>query len=306
MSAYLVERDATAYVRLAGVPARYPDISVKTYNADFLGVLPAILKDIPSRDTFAFFLLDPKGWRIPLKNLSALLARPNSEIIFNFMFEFINRAASIKDPSIISGLEELIPFGDWRNKLQIAEQTGTDTPEKRKAILVEAFSASLKALGNYEYVAETTVLRPLKNRPLYCLFYATRNPIGIEVFRDCQVNALRTESTMRAAAKVKHAATSTGQGEIFESLHDMAPDKLEEFLQHEGADAERSLFELAPSKPHFLVYEKLRAQVLARHVVRSPDVNAIAAALRKQNKLSFPDWEKNKRVPQRGYRTQRI
>src|SRR5262245_26580553 len=43
MSAFLVERDADAYKQLAQVPARYPDVSIKTYSADFLGVLPAIL-----------------------------------------------------------------------------------------------------------------------------------------------------------------------------------------------------------------------------------------------------------------------
>jgi hypothetical protein len=154
-------------------------------------------------------------------------------------------------------------------------------------------------------VAETTVLRPFKNRPLYCLFYATRHPKGIEVFRDCQINALKAETKTRAAAKVKHAATSTGQGEIFESLHDMAPDTLEKFLQKERGEAKRTLLELAPQSPHFLAYEKLCSQVLARHVIRLPDVNKIAASLREQKLLLFPDWEKGKRVPQPTYRTQR-
>lgn len=304
MSAFLVERDPSAYEKLAGMRSRYPDITIETYNADFLTVLPTILTDIP-KDAFAFFLVDPKGWRIPLKALGPLLARPSSEVIFNFMFDFINRAASIKDAGIIAGLEELIPFGDWRNKLEQAEAVGAVGPEKRKAILVEAFGQSLKQLGSYEYVAETTVLRPLKDRPLYCLFYATRHPKGIEVFRNCQVNALKAESRTRAAAKLRHATAITGQGEIFESLHDMAPDKLEQFLEKQRSEAEATLLELAPSKPDFLVYEKLRAQVLARHVVRAPDVNKIGAELHKQKRLLIPDWEKGKKVPQAGYRLQR-
>jgi hypothetical protein len=174
----------------------------------------------------------------------------------------------------------------------------------RKKILIDAFSLSLKQLGNYDYVAETTVLRPLKDRPLYCLFYATRHPRGIEVFRDCQVAALRAESATRAATKLKHAASSSGQGEFFESLHDMAPDKLDDFFQGERVEAEKTLLELAPKIPHFLAYEKLQAQVLARHVVRFPDVNKIAARLHQEKRLLFPDWEKGKRVPQPGYRTQ--
>jgi three-Cys-motif partner protein len=60
MSAFLVERDPESHKKLAQVPARYPDISIKTYSAAFLAVLPMILNDIPA-DAFAFFLIDPKG-----------------------------------------------------------------------------------------------------------------------------------------------------------------------------------------------------------------------------------------------------
>ena len=304
MSAYLVERDPSAYQRLATIPPRYPDITIKTYNDDFLTVLSKILTDMP-RDAFAFFLIDPKGWRIRLHALKALLARPHSEVIFNFMFDFINRAASIRDSAVVAGLDELIPFGDWRNKLAEAERSDHVNPGKRKAILVEAFGQSLKQLGNYNYVAETTVLRPLQDRPLYCLFYATRHPKGIEVFRDCQVAALKEQSRIRAATKVKYVATNTGQFEFFESLHDMGPDELKSFLEGQRIEAEKTLLKLAPNSPHFLAYENLLVQVLARHVVRRPDVNKIAACLRYEKRLLFPDWETGKRVPQPGYRTQR-
>ena len=306
MSAFLVERDRDAYKKLVLVPARYQDISIKTYSADFLTVLPCILADIPA-GAFAFFLIDPKGWRIALNALAPMLVTANSEVIFNFMFDFINRAASIKDPAVVSGLDELMPYGDWRAELAKAERTrpGGLTPDERKAILVEAFSKSLRQLGRYEYVAETTILRPLKDRPLYCLFYATRHHTGIEVFRDCQVKTLMEQSKTRAATKVKHAETSSGQKEIFQSLHDMGPDELTSFLQAERGEAEKTLLQLTPKTPGSILYEKLWPQVLARHVVRRPDVNKMAAALRDDGRLLFPDWEKGKRVPQPHNRTQR-
>lgn len=53
------------------------------------------------------------------------------------------------------------------------------------------------------------------------------------------------------------------------------------------------------------LHEKLRAQVLARHVVSGPDLNKIAAGLRREKRLLFPDWENGKRVPHQGYHTQR-
>jgi three-Cys-motif partner protein len=305
MSAFLVERDLGAYEKLSQLPARYPDVSVKTYYADFLTVLPTILRDIP-RDAFAFFLIDPKGWRIPLQSLERMLSRPKSEVIFNFMFDFINRAASIMDPLVVNGLNELIPYGNWRARLGEAERTsGGLSPDERKTILVEAFSASLRKLGEYQYVAETTVLRPVKDRPLYCLFYATRHHTGIEVFRDCQIKALTEQSSTRAAVKLRYAAEKTGQGEIFRSVHDMGPDELTAFLESERLKSERMLFELVPKAPSSIRYETVRTLVLARHVVKLADVNRIAARLRQEKRLLFPDWEKGKRVPQPHYRTQR-
>lgn len=301
MSAHLVEREPTAYQHLARVPSRYPDIDVRTYNEDFLIALPAITKGIPAR-AFTFFFIDPKGWRIRLHDLAPLLSRSSSEVIFNFMFDFINRAAGIKDPAVVSGLDDLIPCGDWRRKLEEAERSGALTPDERKAILVEGFAASVKKIGNYEYVAETTVLRPLTDRPLYCLFYATRHPKGIEVFRESQIAALQEESRTRAATRVRHIATTTGQGELFESLHDMAPAKLESFLTDQIAQAERTLLELAPKSPRQSIYESLRAQALSRHVVKVSDVNRISAGLYREKRLLFPGWEKNRRVPQPGYR----
>ena len=149
------------------------------------------------------------------------------------------------------------------------------------------------------------MLRPLTDRPLYCLFYATRHPKGIEVFRDCQIKALREQSRTRAATKVKHAETSTGQKELFQSLHDMGPDELRAFLHAECLAAERSLLALSPLQPDSIRYEKLWPQILERHVVRLPDVNKIAARLRSEGTLLFLDWERGKRVPQPSYRVQR-
>ena len=306
MSAHLVERDATAYARLAEVPRRFPDVSVSTYLGDFVGLIPTILKVIPS-DAFAFFFIDPKGWRIPLQRLTPLLSRANSEVIFNFMFDFINRAVNISDANIVAGLNELIPYGDWRGKITEAETQGAGnlTPEARKTVVVGAFTESLGKLGNYHFVAETTILRPLKDRPLYCLCYATRHPRGIEVFRDCQIKALQEQSATRAAVKLQHAAMTSGQTEMFESLHDMGPDELNAFLASERQQAESSLLELTPQKPATIRYEALWPEVLARHVIRRPQVNELAVKLRNAQALEFPDWEKGKRVPQPSYRTWR-
>jgi three-Cys-motif partner protein len=300
MSAYLVEQDTAAYGRLIGITERFPDVEVKTYHGDFLKVLPVVLDNIPTA-AFAFFFIDPKGWRFRLYDLARMLQRARSEVIFNFMFDFINRAASMREPAVAQGVDELIPHGDWRKRLEAAELRGA-TSEDRKTIIVEAFGESLAKIGSYNYVAETTVLRPLSDRALYCLCYATRHPKGIEAFRDCQLKALQEQAKTRALTKVRHAEAVTGQHEIFESLHEMAPNELEAMLATAKVAAEKTLLELTPVGPKITKYENVWPRVLAKHVVRLPDVNQIAAQLRKEQKIVFPDWEHGKRVPQPNYK----
>jgi hypothetical protein len=191
--------------------------------------------------------------------------------------------------------------------LKDAEQQSGSLPtsDERKAILAGAFSESLRQIGGYQYVAETTVLRPLRDRPLYCLFYATRHERGIAVFRDCQVAALNEQSKTRAATKVAYDAKSSGQSELFDSLHDMAPDKTVAFLASERAKARAAILDLVPKHPATTLYKKLWPLVLSNHVVRLTDVNSLCSAMRKTGELVFPGWEERKRVPDDDYELHR-
>ena len=85
------------------------------------------------------------------------------------------------------------------------------------------------------------------------------------MFRSCQIKALTEQSKTRAATKVKQAVSTSGQIEIFQSLHDMGPDELTTSLEDQRNAAEGALVELTPQKPSSIVYEKLWRQVLARH-----------------------------------------
>ena len=126
------------------------------------------------------------------------------------------------------------------------------------------------------------------------------------MFRDCQIKTLIEQANTRGTTKVKHAATSSGQGELFESLYEMTPNDLTTFLNKEQTQAKETLLGLSPKPPQSVRYDSLWPQVLLRHVVRLPDVNKIAAALRLDGSLVFLGWEKGKRVPQPHYRVQRI
>ncbi len=299
MSAYLVERSSPAYKKLGAIRAQFPDIVIHTYNGDFVEIASKLLGDIPTK-AFAFLFIDPTGWRIEMQRLAPLLSRRNSEVVFNFMFDFINRAASINDPVIVDGLSALMPYGSWKEKLKQAT-----SPETRKVILIEAFSETLSKIGGYAYVAETPVLQRIKDRTHYSLIYGTRRPPGIEVFRDCQIKTLREQASIRTATKRQEAQRTTGQSELFGADVQVRRDEVAAYLKHETKAAEATLVGLTPASPQWKKYGDIWPHVLAKHAVRLTDVNAMATRLKKSGALLFHDWRASKRVPDDIYRMSR-
>ena len=299
MHAMLVEKRAAASEELHRIPAKYPDIDVRPYQGEFVSLVPTLLRDMPQR-SFAFIFIDPKGWRIDIDALAPLLRRSNAEVLFNFMYDFISRAASMADPAIIAGLDALIKAHGWRQRLVTAVAEGARMlADVRKQILIDAFSQTLAEIGGYDFVAETPIFRPLADRTLYSLIYATRKPSGIEVFRRAQIKTLREQETVRAG--VRQAKDSGAQLEAF-LPSEMTASDTESYLAAERGAAERMLLDLARDVTVPTTYGDVWPKVLARHAVTKADLNRIAAALRKDGQLIFPDWEANKRVPSERWR----
>jgi three-Cys-motif partner protein len=303
MSAFLVEKHPVAYANLQAAKALFPDVEIKTYPGSFIDQAPNILRDIPAR-AFAFFFIDPKGWGIDMKRITPLLRRPHSEVVFNFMFDFINRAASIQSSGVAASLDELILDPTWRTRLE-ARPTHVTEADHRKTVLVDAFSRTLAQLGQYTYVAETTVLRPLKDRPLYSLVYGTRNSKGIEVFRSSQIKALGQQDRIRGLTKLSATAAASDQTELFGSLSEMAPDPSVAFLAEEERRAAQLLEALVPAAPASVRWPDLWPKVMGHHVVTKTQVKQIANELRRSGALTVLDWEPKQRTVDDHNRIQR-
>jgi three-Cys-motif partner protein len=304
MSAHLIEKDGRAYRNLQAVKAQFPEIAIATHHGSFIDLAPDLRQAI-SAHAFAFVFIDPKGWRIDMTRLAPLLRRPNSEVVFNFMFDFINRAASIQAPEVKRGLHELIPNSAWRDQLATPPPPGLAEAEHRKRVLVEAFSSELGRLGDYRFVAETTVLRPTRDRPLYCLVYGTRSPIGLKVFRESQIKALRQQDLIRGRTKLTTSAATTGQNELFGSLSEMAPDPTTVFFDAELEQAEQLMKAVTPSAPDSAPWGRIWPHVMERYVVSHAQLNQLAGKLHRQGIFCCAHWGHRKRVPDDGYRLQR-
>lgn len=303
MSAHLVEKDAAAYQHLKALQPLFPEVQITPYHGEFVSLSNHLARAIP-KAAFAFFFIDPKGWLIDMQALQTLISRPRSEVVFSFMFDFINRFASMPDPVLGAGLDRLMPVGGWRERLRAVadDQAIQNKPKARETALIDTFKTTVSAIGRYDYVAHVPVLRATRDRTLYFLVYGTRSPAGIEVFRDCQIAALEEQSDLRGKAKVQATIAATGQFELMDSLHQMGPDRLTPDRNAERASASDDMIELVRAAPRGLRWKAIWPQLLARHLVKRSELNAIANELKKDGRLQFPDWPStSKRKPEDDY-----
>lgn len=179
MRAFYVEKDANAHARLAGYLKNTAPRSVQATSrqGDFVALRQDILNWC-GQDAFTFFFIDPKGWKeVGVEILTPLLRRPRSEFLINFMYGFINRAASMaeQNTSVAALLGETITL-----------DAGLP-PEEREERILNTYRRNLKRVPGRRdpyrpRTAYVRVLDPDKERLKYHLVYLTSHPQGIIEF----------------------------------------------------------------------------------------------------------------------------
>jgi len=185
------------------------EIELTPRNGDFIDLREDILKWC-GPDDFAFFFIDPKGWRhaVEIPTLRPLLQRRNSEYLINFMFDFLLRAHT--QQAYKKHMMEI--FGEVPN-------TDGMTPKERETHLLKLYREHLKKaqtpMGGTPRAAYVKVLDPCKDRTKYDLVYLTRHPKGIPVFMEASEKLDIVQKTVRAKAKQERRIEKSGQGELF-------------------------------------------------------------------------------------------
>lgn len=212
MRALYIEKDPAAFARLSGFLQRQSGSAVEheCRRGDFVHLRDDIMKWC-GRDAFVFFFVDPKGWKdIVIDTMRPLLARPRSEFLINFAYNFINRTAS------------MAPWQDAMTKL-LGSAVNLDglQPAEREEALVNAYRTSLKACvpgDRPDYRARSayvTVLDPLHRRTKYHLVYVTSHPTGIIEFMDISERVDLVQRQVRAAKQIDARQQKTGVTDMF-------------------------------------------------------------------------------------------
>lgn len=230
--ALYVEENAKAFVRLqAYLEANTPrSMTAECIRGDFVDLRQSIL-DWAGQAAFTFFFIDPKGWKaIGVPTLKPLLQRPHSEFLVNFMYNDVNRMASMREWQ--SDLAELVG--------ESIDVTGL-SPADREQAIVHTYRENLKrcvasSSGYRARAAHVRVLDPAKERPKYHLVYVTTHPRGVVEFMEISEDVDLIQKQVRAVKKDSRKQSKTGTVDMFgpDSLVDPiaghgSPDDVDEF-----------------------------------------------------------------------------
>lgn len=211
--ALYIEKDRKAFARLKRYLSEREKegIDAEPLEGNFVDLIRAIL-EWSSRDSFAFFFIDPTAWRpVSVGVLKRLLERPQSEFLINFMYDFVNRTVS--NPEFQPQIEELLGELPDVERLKASE---------RERALVGVYRRNLTRLIPIQpkwraRSAYVRVLDPKKNRPKYHLVYLTTHPRGIVEFMEISEKLDLVQKRVRAATQHRRRAEKTGVDDMFSS-----------------------------------------------------------------------------------------
>lgn len=174
---HLVNAVESYWNTIGGQPS---NIRVEPIQENFVAVAERIAHIGRGRLAPTLAFIDPFGWSgVPLATIGDLLSSDRCEVIFNFMFDHVNRFVDDERPGIVSSFIEL--FGTSENEHRYAGTLGGDA---RKQFLRDLYVRQLKDVARFGYVSPFEVMDVNRKRTAYYLMFGTRSLKGLEVMKD--------------------------------------------------------------------------------------------------------------------------
>lgn len=213
MRALYVENDEQAFARLDSYlesrSTNNPHFSAERLHGDFVELRPKILEWC-GNEAFVFFFIDPKNWEpVSINILAKLLARPRSEFIITFMYDFLNRF--IEWEKLHDQMSLLLG--------QLPDLKGLSSSDREERIL-DIYRENLKSkiTSNAGWPARSAYLRVLdrqKERTKYHLVYLTTHPRGIIEFMTISEKVEVVQKQVRGTTKLSEEEKKSGMSDLF-------------------------------------------------------------------------------------------
>jgi three-Cys-motif partner protein len=271
---FLVENNRKAYAQLSSAvaPLNKPqdDFEIRTHCGDFEDMIAAVRQFIGR--SFPLIFIDPTGWTgYAFDKIRPLFEGAKCEVVINFMYDFVNRAASMGDPKTIASLDPILGGPGWEQRL--------DSSLPRGLAVEKLFRDTLRNAGGFDYVVSSKIDRSTADRPHFFIAYGTKSEDGLKAFRETEYAALRAHARDRADAKERKREAKTGSPDLFAGMDaDRQELSFEDLIEEQKAKAsEELLAQLNKSGP--MRFSSVWALLLVPYMLRVTNIKDICVRL---------------------------
>jgi three-Cys-motif partner protein len=208
---FFLEKTPSAYAKLRQFAGQQDDVIIETKNKKLEDAIQDIEKFVRAGGTtsFPFIFIDPTGWSgFALETITPLLKLDPVEVLITFMTEHIRRFIEWPQKQNQESFIKLFGTSRFKDILKGLEE------KDREDAIVTTYSECVKRVGSFGYTSSAIVLHPKKNRTHFHLIYATRDPRGIQVFKDAEKKAMPVMERTRDEAQKRGREERTGQTEL--------------------------------------------------------------------------------------------
>lgn len=181
------------------------------WRKQFDEAIPEVLQWLEP-DEFAFVFIDPFGWKgvVEPDVLAPFLRRPSTELLINFMWNFINLATGLPEQERnLTGI-----FGaDWRQAI-------AGDGERKRRELMRLYRQKLAEVSRLQGRTRLrTAMLPVeyidKKKIIFNLVYATHSPTGLVVFWEEAEKTARHQQRLKLQHALDRHAAKGGQVDLF-------------------------------------------------------------------------------------------
>lgn len=291
-----IEENHAAFEKLNAFAETVADIEIKTLNRKLEESIDEIVKFAKqsATKTFPFIFVDPKGWTgFGLNVIKPLLAMKPAEVLINFMTEHIRRFIDWPDETNQEGFVEL--FGTNSFRQSVSGFTGAARDDE----YVKQYMAVVQEAGGYSLASCAIVLKPGTDRSHFHLVYLTRDPKGIEAFKEAERKSMEEMETVRAEAQQRRRVSKKGQRELFpaEEVHNST---YFESLRDRYRSLAKKQLEVQLSKYGSVSYDDAWAAALRLPLVWESDLKRWIMEWKSSGTVRVDGLAAGKRSPKRG------
>lgn len=215
-----IEKTEAAYARLKSFADSVRDAEIETIHGEFEDHIADVIAFIKAggRQSFPFVFIDPTGWTgFAMDTIEPLLQLKPVEVLINFMTSHIRRFIESPQEETRESFIRMFGSAGYAERVQ-----RTSMIDKEDALIGEYFQ-NLKERGRFEHVAAAMILDPEISRTAFHLIYATRNIVGLQVFKAAEKSAMNTMLEAQEAAALRRRQTDKTQGDLFGPIDVIAP-----------------------------------------------------------------------------------